>query len=388
MSSNDEFYNKLSATTKGRLCFRDGVLDLPTKKFHKWDAIPFEFYSTQMIDSEVGNYLKNPNQMLAKHIYDTIMVPLFEDKTDDALHYLARALGGHSEDKNWATFLGRRDCGKGVIYDALSATFGPYVCSFDLGNILYQRKREDISETSRKSYWMLDLEFKRLAISQEVPDDKSSLIADGKLIKKLMSGGDVQIARRNYDREDTHFRLDISLFPLGNAALKVDSEDVFEHCLQLTSCRQFKTAGEIELIKENAISPLEYKGLCIGDPTIKDRVKTAEWRNALITLIMDSYKDTPVHIRREAGDEGDTYTRKILECYEITRSENDIILAQTVADKLDDSIKKITPELKCLGVEKRKIERRGEFRGKVCFVGLKLIKDEAEVGDTDTEFLF
>jgi hypothetical protein len=40
-----------------------------------------------------------------------------EDKMPSMLHYLSRALAGHVEDKRFSTYLGNRNCGKGVHYD-------------------------------------------------------------------------------------------------------------------------------------------------------------------------------------------------------------------------------------------------------------------------------
>jgi hypothetical protein len=55
---------------------------------------------------------------------------------------------------------------------------------------------------------LLELEFTRLAISQETPTVESKLKASGKLIKKLAGGGDTHVARRNFDRQDTFFTID------------------------------------------------------------------------------------------------------------------------------------------------------------------------------------
>jgi hypothetical protein len=41
-------------------------------------------------------------------------------------------------------------------------------------------------DCSKKLYWLMDLEFVRLAISQETPDHSSGLKVNSKMFKKLL----------------------------------------------------------------------------------------------------------------------------------------------------------------------------------------------------------
>jgi hypothetical protein len=52
----------------------------------------------------------------------------------------------------------------------------------------------------------------RLAVSQEKPESKTGLYVNSKIMKKITGGGDEIVARRNYDRRDTHFRIDTSFY--------------------------------------------------------------------------------------------------------------------------------------------------------------------------------
>jgi hypothetical protein len=174
--SDDLFYNKFISTTKGRVCFKDGVLDFASRRFYLWNEIDFEYYPRVMINYEFSDYFKHPDLQLSNHIAETVFKPLFRDKIDLAIQFMSRAIAGHSEDKNWASLLGKRDNGKGVIFDGLKNAFGGYVSSFEIENLMYQRKRDDTGECSKKNSWMLNLETTRLAISQEIPDTKSGLL--------------------------------------------------------------------------------------------------------------------------------------------------------------------------------------------------------------------
>ena len=58
-----------------------------------------------------------------------------------------------------------------------------YVASFKLDNILVQREGNH-KETAKDFYWLMDLEFVRLAVSQETPNDSDKYKISATLIKK------------------------------------------------------------------------------------------------------------------------------------------------------------------------------------------------------------
>lgn len=375
--STDDFYHKLHSTTKGRLCFQDGVLDLPSKQFYKWADIKFEYYTPTMIQMPFADYFAKPDRALLKKILDKVFTPLFGEHTTIALQFLARALAGHSEDKNWLNLIGNRDCGKGVIFKGLKGAFGDYVDSFELSHFLYQRDREDVTEVSRKMYWIIPLEFVRFAISQEVPK-YNTILFNGKMMKKIQGGGDEFKARRNYDREDTTVILDTTFAIMGNDELKSADNDVFEHCLQIASSLQFKTKTEIDEIKANNTNPLMWEGLHVADPTLKDNIVTPEWKKAIIYLIFKYYTPSSVSISREVDTEEDNNLRSnLLQYFAVTRDKNDIIPVKDIYNEFSASSRKITAELKQLGVEKMKHTKQDEFRQTHCFYGLKRITENA-----------
>lgn len=376
--SDNDFYDKLHTTTKGRLAFKDGVLDFKEKRFYLWSEINFEYYSTQMIPMNYAEHFKKENEPSYRKVYDTIISdvfnPLFSDaRTNEALKFLARAITGYSEDKNWASYLGNRDCGKGVIYELLKNTFGDYVKTFEIGNVMYERNRQDITEVSRKQYWMIDYEFVRLAISQETPDKNSKMLVNSKMWKKMCGGGDTLIARRNYDRVDTHFNIDTTFMSMGNDPLNFDTQDVYEHGIQFASTVKFRTAEEIEYVKKNAICPLEYSNLRIADPTIKTKCTSIAWRIAMIQILYNHYSTSAVAIKHEVEDEEEVpLRRRILELYEITNNPLDHLCVEYVVTDLENTKKKIIEEMKDLGVEKKKCNiKKSEHINKICFFGIK-----------------
>jgi hypothetical protein len=309
---------------------------------------------------------------------------LFEPKYGNKLIYffwfLSRAIAGHNEDKRWGTYLGNRNCGKGVEYDLLKAACGPYVDTFELGNVLCCRKTAGLEniDCSKKLYWLMDLEFVRLAISQEIPDQKSGLIVNGKQLKKITGGGDEIVARRNYDRFDTHFFTDFSLYIQGNNSVYCDSPDCEQTLVEF--------ASTVEYIKQHEydIKPEKEKGTRyrVADPEIKKRCLTDEWINAMIYLIITNYCNGSVPIEREESSEEINLPNLLEETFEITHNQDDMLSCEEVCSMLPDyDKKKIVMELNGKNIHKKKNTKAGPYRLKWVFLGIRKRKTEVEEVD-------
>jgi hypothetical protein len=382
-NNNDpDLYHKFHKTTKAKLCFNDGVLDLKTKTFTLWADVPKQtVFSTIKINYDYYEYFKNPNISIIDTIKKDVFEPMFGENLDIALKFLARAMAGHNEDKNFATYLGNRNCGKGVLYDLLKFAFQNYVSTFELGNMLYCRKTAGMEnvDCSKKLYWLLDLEFARLAVSQEVPDESSGLYVNGKMLKKITGGGDEIVARRNYDRFDTHFTSDISLFIFGNSDLMFDSNDCNETRISFTSVVQFKSEQEINMMRDEKRSELEMTRYRIRNEKIKEITKTNEWKMATIALIAGHYNDKPVEIVHDVEiDETKVLLQQIQSLFEFNygpdkETDEWLIPTKVLYSKLSDyGAKKIKTELNSMNIFDKKIKRDCAFRDKHCFVGIKL----------------
>jgi hypothetical protein len=380
----DDLYLKFHTTTHGRLCFRDGVLDFIARRFYRWDEVDFEYLTTRCIPYDFAEYFENPNLDVVNEVYTKIYRPLYGEKVNIALNFLSRAIAGHSEDKNWATYTGNRNSGKGVQYDNMEETFGKdiYVAPFELQHIMYSRNTHT-EEVSRKNYWAINLEFTRLAISQETPAKDDKLKLNSKVFKKLAGGGDWQTARRNYDRYDTVFKLDTTFLFMGNTPIESDNVDVFEHRLEFTSVLQYKTQAEIDIEFEKGLPEKAAELYRVKDPEIKNMCKTMDWKLATVYLLFQRYIPESVLIPSLADDEESNLTIRayVLETFDFTYDEEDIILCQFVYDHLQsESTKKITLEMAALGVTKKRCKNRRadeSLRDKWCFYGIK-IKEEPE----------
>jgi len=377
-NEDDDLYNKFHHTTKGKLCFNDGVLDFRNKTFVVWENIEENtIYSTTKINRNYQEYFYNPDFNVINEIKSSIFETSYGDNTNLALQFLARAIAGHHEDKRWATYLGNRNSGKGVEYDLLQAAFEKYVSTFELGNLLYSKKLAGMEtiDCSKKLYWLIDLEFVRLAISQEIPDCNSGLLVNGKIIKKITGGGDTIVARRNYDKNDTHFNIDTTFYIKGNNTLECDSVDCNETRLEFNSVIQFKTIEEIDFMKTQNINDFDSKRYKIADPNIKNKCKQLDWINAVIFLIYLNYSDTCVNIKKDINYEECTLLNCLEETFEFTYNNNDIIPCSDVNTILNSFDKgKIVLELKNKNIIKKKCNIRCLFKDKWCFFGLKLKK--------------
>jgi hypothetical protein len=378
VKNNDpQLYDKFHKTTKTKICFNDGVLDFKAKTFTLWSKIPANtIYSTIKINRDFGPYFNNPNRKNINDISEKIFDMAYGKNKNRALHFLSRALAGHTEDKRWATYFGNRHCGKGLEYDLFKYGFEDYVKTFELGNILYCRKTAGVEnvDCSKKLYWLMDLEFTRLAVSQEIPDPKTQLVANGKMLKKISGGEDTIVARRNYDREDTHFTLDASFYIKGNFDLLVDSNDCNETRVEFNSVISFVDQIQIDTYKQTGFEEAELKRFKIADPTLRDKVKSIHWANAIVYYLYENYNDTRIHIISETTVDEITPFKAIREKYIITCDyNNDFILCQDVHDSLVDFCKgKICIELQAQNVFKKKCTKAGHMRNKWVYSGIKL----------------
>lgn len=374
-----DIYHKFHSTTKGRIAFLNGVLDFKAEEFYTWDEIDFEYYTTQQINRDFN---PAPSQDKKEEIKSKIFKPLFGKNCDSFLRLLARALAGHFEDKNWISYFGNRNSGKGVLYDLLKYTFGSYVGTFGVENVLCLRQTNNVA-TARDMYWLMDLEFVRFALTQETP--KEDMKINSKIIKSICSGGDTLTARRNFDRHDTQFILETCIAIFGNNHLECNENDCNERRWEFSSVIQFKTQEEIDELKKDKKLTEEVinERYLIKDDKIKDKVKTEEYADALLLLIVESYGEALSKTKKTDvdDDENQPLIVRLLDNLEITKKDTDVILGDHLRQMFGETAKKIANELASYGVKYKKNKSRSETRDKLCFFGVKFKEDEEIKGD-------
>jgi len=347
------------STTKYRLCFLNGVLDFQTKQFYTWDKITFPYYSTVQIPYDY----KPATMSYVKKLMDNILEPLFNDNLHTALRYLARSIAGCIEDKNFATYEGNRDCGKGVFNGVLKRALHDYIQPLSIINLLCVNNSH-LSEKSVDYFWLLELEFARLAISQEIPAMAVGKKLKSDLVKHVCSGGDVLSARRNFDRKDTHFTVDCSLLLMGNCSIPMEG-DILEHHVELKSAVSFKSEEYIEQVREQQ-GELCAKKYRKDNPNIKTEVNDIEYSYAMIHILLENFTMEKLVVHNEFTVE-DSIITKFMNDWEIINDKS-VSVRATELSYLGGKIKN---ELAMIGIECKKNKSRDENRDKLCFFGIK-----------------
>jgi hypothetical protein len=192
-----KFYDLLHTTTKGKLCFLNGIYDFHNKRFDLWTSDWIKenpVYSCVQINRDYNEIVENE---LKQVVRKTIIEDVFGDQSDKYLHFLARALSGEIQDKIWGLFLGNRDCGKGVNVGMARNAFEDYIGEFESDRLLSEHFAEI---DSKKNGWLIPYQFKRVIFSNELQkDDKGNKVKlNSKIIKSINSGGDEIDARALY----------------------------------------------------------------------------------------------------------------------------------------------------------------------------------------------
>ena len=329
---DDAFYNLLHSTTKGKMCFKNGVYDFHSKRFDLWTSDWIKehpVYSCIQVDRD---YNANVDAKTKEEVRKTIIDDVFGDQANNYLHFLGRAMAGEIQDKVWGLFLGNRDCGKGVNVGMARNALGDYVGEFESDRLMCEQFAEI---DSKKNGWLIPYQFKRIMFSNELQrDDKGKRFKlNSKLIKSINSGGDEMEARALYSNT-VQLKLQCAMMIMANDAPPATTNDVFEKCLELKTTRQFKSQQHIDDEIASAESELEketYQNQYrIADPNIKDKTKSSKWADAFIQIVIENYKEKAIYVSNKCEDDGEQpISNMIFKLLNVTGNYNDFI---SVAD--------------------------------------------------------
>ena len=362
-NKDENFSNKFIETTKDKICFQNGVLNLETKDFKSWEQSQ-DVFTTIIID-----YDFNPqrNEHAIEEVMNKIFISIFgNDDYKRALHFFARGIGGNVQDKSWGMFIGSRNCGKGVNECLFKNTFKDYIGSISSDLFIYKGK--NTGDDLKLWGWVQDVESNRLCFIQEskINGSDSNLKLDGVMIKKI-SGGDVIQNRRNHQDPinssiQTTFMFnanDVPPFTKGSGCC-------MDTCSTFASAKQFKSDEFISEKRENGACEAEMSLYFERDDNIKDHCKTMEWRQALIHIILDNFGKKSVKCVNsfKEEDSGDDHISKVLKAFTITNDpkdrETNISLKEWAGNNDVHFSKKLKPLLKQFGCEEY---RTGTERG-------------------------
>ena len=175
---------------------------------------------------------------------------------------------------------------------------------------------------------------------------------------------------------------------MGNEPIECSTNDCDEHRFKFNTVIQFKKEEQLQQLQTHNL-PEDILNSHFGeiDYSLKDKCKTDEWCNAFILLIMKYYQTKPLTISSSIVNDDDDSNISPLVCrifktFELTKNDDDILLASDVEGLLNDDKTKIKTELTALGIVKKRVKSRGAFRDKICYLGIKIKITE---NDTDDE---
>jgi hypothetical protein len=344
----DDFFNKNIDTSRGKWLFSNGIYDLDTNEFSSGfnPAIVFK-------DRINRPFPTKRNDDLVKLVKKILFEDPFMSHEMDASDYLriaiVRALHGDYRAKQFYFCVGKSNAGKGVLADALKASFGGYVGSFNAKSLAYNDN--STADSAKQLSWVFGIKDKRMAISSEISMSKAF---DGNLLKSLASGGDEFDARKNHQDEVKVVNRS-TMFCFNNDIPVINPLD--DGCVNRIRCVEFNCVFKFEDVSR------DYERL--GDKEIKNTFeKDNEYQDALVWIMIDAYNEykqkghtTPDSVKSATkewtGDTGSVAGLLDMK-YEITRDKNDFIPSREIIDyltkekQLKMSEKKIGLELKDL----------------------------------------
>ena len=347
-------YDKFHSSTKNKLCFFDGVLDLKEKSFTLWENIPENtIYTTVVIERCFATYFENPDREYIDTIKKDIMDNLFGNRCDIALKFFSRAIGGNIEDKNFMSYFGNRNCGKGILFSLFSYAFGEYISPFNLENMICKRESSKSSDIAKENAWLLPLEFTRIAIAQETDENENGNISQklkisNKVMKSVASGGDILTARPLY-KDPVNFTIDATLAFFGNNELAINGDDSSQHHLKLNGVKQFVTQ---EMYNEYLKFGEDYiTAFAVRDETLKEKVKTDDYSNAMVFLLLENFVSRSITIKNDCDDEQEecSVRKLIFMNFEVTKDDDDRVPKEILFATIKGDKKKILAELKQIG---------------------------------------
>lgn len=370
----DDMYALFHSSTLGKLCFEDGVYDFRTKKFLKWESKELKenpVYSCVKISRKFPSYGDRAEDV--KKADKVFFEAMGKVQAEKFLAYLARVTAGEIQDKVFSCCVFNRDCSKGVINDWFISAFGNYAGQAD-GNALVLR--DALGDSEKENGWMIPLQYCRHVFISELEVDPKNTRKkiNSKLIKSICSGGDPMKARLMREN-GVSFRLQCGINIMANDLMPFSSPDVLEKCLMLKSVTQFKTQEYIDAELKRCIdSPMLHASLKerlkIADPTIRNKVKTVEWADALVRIMIHYYSDKPVVLNseeeeKEDDDECESLDKKVDARFKFTGLDTDRVTNENLrafATLNNTSLLKLKATIK--GIDQRvKDYKSGSVKG-------------------------
>jgi hypothetical protein len=326
LPDSPNFIDDLWESNKGKLLWQNGCYDWATRSFSE------DFGNVMSVIQVNRTFPSRRNKAMEDEVQRRVLDPILGEQKQPFLHFLARAMAGHIEDKRWAVLLGERDSGKGVLAEAIISAFGDYVTTMNVESLMCHRLTMGGGDEEAKLKFLFAMEHARLAITNEMKVDASNkdMKMDGNIGKKLTSGGDYLMARKLYHMP-RKFRIQATLLMNCNDFPKVDPADFTEKVVPFSCPHKFTT---------NAADLQQYDFYRMADDSIKEWCRSPEVGDALFWIVADSYSSDQVELTpsmKQFKDHlcVDDEIKKVMSFIQITGNDKDLVPNNLIKDRLD-----------------------------------------------------
>ena len=282
----DEFLGK----SKGKLLFRNGVLDMRTFEMLPHDP-GFYFFHRIDRDYDVNHFRKDTSlvEEVRTRIFDKPFTD--EEKRNYVIEFYARALAGHIEDRRCMALLGQTKTGKGKQTSLLQKAAGDFVGSFNTEAIVSSAAKAN-REPALQWGWLRngDLYLTRLMIANEVEMTNDHIghrtktrPLNGNAIKRLVSGGTDDIQMRDLYQPQIKCPNQATMIMLANDLPKVNPAD--DALLDRFSIVEFDRSASSKIKEDNETH-------FVGDDSIDSFVERIDVCDAFICLLCIYYAET------------------------------------------------------------------------------------------------
>lgn len=261
--------------TIGKLLFKDGIYDMPSKTFSR--SFDKNLYFAGRIDR---NFPDVRNEDLIIKLNKLLFQDPFTTNEQDVGIYqkqlIARAIAGHYQDKFMIWAIGETNSGKGVQSEALVKCFDSFVSIYAPNSLLYNKNSG--SDEAKKLSWVYPIHNSRISIGNETRRSLGMPV-DTSIFKSLVSGGDLIPMRKNFK----------------------DEEYKKNRAILMYCCNDMPSFSALDNATIQRIKIYEYKLTFIDKPVdqlehwerlaipMKNLFDDVEYKNAYFWIIMDAY---------------------------------------------------------------------------------------------------
>lgn len=275
----DNFWEERLETSIGKLLFMDGIYDFET------DAFTRGFDPAVVFKGRIRRpFCAAPDASDVAWVRKVVFEDVYTDEQRDAgvplfqQIAIARALFGDYLARVAYYTVGESSTGKGVLQDAMFQSFMSYVAHFNVESLQISKGGDSAKALS----WVMAICHARIAVSSEA---SRSVVLDGNILKKLVSGGDTMTARTNFKDETT----------VINRATPFVSVNDMPTIEPLDDAVANRNGGVIET-KIRFLDPEseDYRAddpmIKLQDTSVRAAFKLARFQDAFTAIILEAYR--------------------------------------------------------------------------------------------------